>query len=652
MRQQLFLFLVFSVFFFGVIAQEFPVQCKGETPDFLKHQMDMPLVPRDIEFYFKNRKSNEEGKAHLLNLVYKSGRILFGDPISTWCQEEFRVLKERFPELVPHKEIYVIKSAKPSVFSGENKLFITTGFIAQFPDPYALSYFIIREGIQQNDAYPREKYEKINTIDECILALAKHSSESDSIADISAGQAYHDIGFKGTSAVDAITLIERKGNAFAQIRVPLSYYKSDLMFVPNNFHEPWKNKSRISFGKVSVQNLIQRQFNERRSNLKKMLKPSKKLWTVRKDLETFEEAQRLARHQVILDQFMNYEPRKALYSIFLCQRIYGQSKWLWRMEAHAWKNILSKDIKSRWQLYAPPTVNGNSLPSEIFLQTLQQLGQEGILAFALRKTEDLRKEHSEIALEVELLQNNMIDMIVWSGRYNIDRYYPMDFKTISENLKNVDTSKFYLMGISDWMRDSSFYRHIEEKLSFQKFGINKVNWMTPKAAHFKGSEVNQDKTNKRNEKLPAMVIELDSLEMKRKTHLLPFKEPDYNELAIFKAIQYEALVYDFTHLEYVGSYHENIKGLSADYSSNHLAWITLKNKYSLNLKGYHILGLMVIPLPIVLPEYFIGGHKTQFNGLVLNLKMGTIHSNYNERSKNPANTRFIKSKLYNFFQEL
>ncbi|HCS20055.1 MAG TPA: hypothetical protein DIW47_05750 [Bacteroidetes bacterium] len=203
------LFILSVLLFVGgliPLKAQIPVQrlvCRGEMPDDFKlRYTERYRKTLKTSEDFKGRRKNKSKKefAAFTNIaidnLFRSGKVLYGDEVSVFCNSLLDSLLHDNPALRNELRIYTLRANEANAFSTyEGVILITTGLVARLDNEAQLAFIIAHEIAHYVKKHTVESFEfnkelfeddirkrKIS-FDEKILKSARHSRESEFEAD-------------------------------------------------------------------------------------------------------------------------------------------------------------------------------------------------------------------------------------------------------------------------------------------------------------------------------------------------------------------------------------------------------------------------------------------------------------------------------------
>lgn len=642
-------------------AQEInlPLKSKGEIPPFIKDAKAILTYPQAQTFYFFDAAKTDKRRQVLLDHIYASGRVIFGNEANTVLQGVFSNLKESMGEKMSSKQAFLVSSATPSVFHGNDQLFITTALFAQCDNENQLSYFLLRgECIKANSLYDIYAYKDVSSVESAISSLNSRSIEQELEADSRTIDLYKSLGLSDKELDKCLNIVTYIQLPYDERKVTADYFNSNLMHVPYDFFTsaPLNQSREINSGISFTQRI------ESYKNLKKnKIVIESTSW--KKADKAFENALREVRYQLAYDLIVAGKPAEAIYTVFLLEDSYGENETSIWLKSHAWLNLAANGFRYNPETYTNSIYQEINSDSQRFYRGLKKMNAFGVSSMALRLITDWEVKATSNWLKNDLksTKESLIDLLTINGNFPLDKFSNETFEvamniqtkvdsvqTRFEKLENstdaIDTNSFYLYAISDYMSDSSFVQKIrkgELKYDLGNLNINQANVYRLS----KTGELDKNKS------------------MATTTEM-------HNEIAGFAKVQ-EELNFDPKTIE---TYHQTrIKhdAIEENYSQvGEILWNTLNSKhfaseeegatvdfifsnyYSLSPRAYHSFGLLIVPLPIILPDLILGGNHSELFYVCWSQKDGKMIGTGVQNFKDPATGLFLGNKIYELLNTL
>ena len=177
--------------------------CKGEMPDdFRLKYSEKYRNTLNTTDDFKGRRSKKKKRefAALTNIaidnLFRSGKVLYGDEVTVYCNKLLDVLLDDNPELRRELRIYTLRSNQVNAFSThQGIILVTTGLVARMETEAELAFVLAHEvahyvkkhnfeGYQYNkELFENDVKNRKSSLDDKLLESARYSRESETEAD-------------------------------------------------------------------------------------------------------------------------------------------------------------------------------------------------------------------------------------------------------------------------------------------------------------------------------------------------------------------------------------------------------------------------------------------------------------------------------------
>ncbi len=645
------LFPIYLLLFnFTLFAQspEGPLLSYGQAPSFIQQHasfVERPPLKREVD-----PMDNSHHEDIILSQVLNSGKVVFGDTISTLVQEIVNSLQ-------PSVEIkaYVLKSNRVFTFSTKNnELLVSTGLIAKASTIDELAFFIAREIeiIKLSEFLTRKKtFQKIPSYENKIDFLLEYDSLTTLKIDSLGLITYLQNGYNPEAVVDCIELLTNEYMPFGQIKIPENYFTTNLFFVPESFFDVYSQRNGIPWQNSTLFTQVENANKVRSEHLNKQLslKQTALSNSTSSEIELlFKRAQQLCQYECARQDIINGHFNDAIYSICLLESIHGSTDYIDLLKAHAWMGYAAQKIGN-----AKPqdrmAYQNMLAPNTELLLLFRQLDANGVSAFATRIIYDLKEKHKAPAFEA--VWEGLIRVMTESDFFEISKFSRIPFDAalknhIEEKGEHVgfDSTKFYFYGLSDLIRDNVLFSEIE-RISEQKKGVPENSSLhLVSSAQFRKSnrKLKQDKSTKYNSSTSGSVDALES-----KTSLLLSSSAEdlpYNDFALVQ----ETFSQNYRHSNYKAIlpplYGNELGKLNREH--DYTSFCKFESTYRLKVKGYHFIGLFVVPLPFVVPEMLMTSFQSKHAVLTIENRTGKIVQLEYQKFYEPLTEKLIKNRIY------
>lgn len=707
------------------------VQSKGDIPSdfttetFQKINQNLQNKRTEVGNQIDQRKFQVQTNYPIDNILH-SGLVVFGDEISVFVSKTADQLLKNNLELRNKLRFYTIKSTISNAFSTDQGIiFVTTGLISQLSSEAQLAYILAHEISHYTehhvvDAFVWKKDQKFDR--EFINKMNVYSKDKEFEADRLAINLYQEAGYSKEEILTTFDLLLYSHLPFDEVNISLDYFQSDLMYLPphlfpteefpikvdeneddeNSSHPNNKKRKTAVFEKISELNTSW---------------GSTLFFQMEKD---FYFVRNIARFEAVRGFILNAEYGSAIYAIYLLEKEFPTSLYLKKMKAQAWLGIYqyskSNDIHS--VIKTKSEFEGYSAKVHYLID---ELDKKELTTFCIRNIYDLYKSNQadiEIsaiykflikelsgdelfaiknyssmtykkALELSLLPEDTVSSKVFE---EVSKYSKIKSKLSSDNLsKTVDSTNFYLYGISDVIKDSLFlsllgenrklmdleknakerYNNLsaKEQKKFQKknqyeqfkLGISEIIIVEPKVISYSKSGVDNVKSELLEENFSDAISEsaqsaniiahqIDNRTIKTNGTVC-FNE---RNVLISSLIQVgentgiHSFPVDFTLL----------KELSKTYNTSKAMYTVVDHTFDPDIKWrYVFVSLYLAPtapffIPVYVPSKIMTGNKTNLTVIMLDIETGSVLTGNSFHYNDPISKHTLGARLYTIFKHL
>ncbi|MCC6701665.1 MAG: hypothetical protein IT221_09075 [Fluviicola sp.] len=518
---------------------------------------------------------------------------------------------------------------------------------------------------------------------------------------------------------------------FEELAFDKSYFNNQYMFVPENVfkHEVNEISAKTNYNDrlTSHPNIVKRT-EELQTEIAKFSN-----WgtTLNFEEQTFQEVRDICRFEYIQNHIYSGESIDALYGIYIMENKYPNSRFLRNCKSQIWLDYIYKEKVDEFSFdfdfyndYEDKGIYDYEGQISVLARTLLKLPSQAKLAMGLRIIKDNFKKDTTDRFANQLW-DKAIEFAAFNDEFEFDQFSKNTFQeaidqlakekkendsikaikgTTNQNwdkyqtIKNqksgftidagIDSTKFYLYGISDLISDSTFKKRLDyftnrykekeqesdelfemtddeidayyqeeydEKLHLDMDTVLMVNPLVYEieryqTLNYKKSDKLEDvviaSVNKVAAEMRINVIQLDRSNQQKMT------ADDYNNLAqLMRSLERRVLfngaksfILDLEQLDSLRKIYGTNKLMLLEYSHEYDSGITL---------GSGLLGTLIFPIGMVyFPIAILSGHHTHWNVYVLNLETGELIIDQNYESDDLANKKFIELRLNALFHQL
>ncbi|WP_341901723.1 M48 family metallopeptidase [Fluviicola taffensis] len=666
--------------------------------------------------------------------ILHSGNVTFGDTISKYIQGLGDRLIAGEEDLRGKLRFYVYNSTEANAFSTRQGIvFVTTGLIAQLTSEAQLAFVLSHEIIHYQEHHVLDLFEyatkeKFYSYNEKARFLSNYSRENELEADRLAVKMVHDAGYKSSEINKTFDVLLYSYLPFEEMKLDAAYFNTDEMYVPEMYFRFKRNEISAKFKYndylMSHPNLAKRkeQVTDQVSKFKDWEKE-----LLYEDSLQFFYIRDISRFEYVLNKVYSEEPVEALYAIYILEKKYPESEFLRNYKSQAWLDIMKASIKKETALYTSfSSLNRKRVKYyegqiSILNQFITVLPKAGKLTMGLRiiydsyhvdTTNVIARKCYETAIHL-LVKSDDFEMSKFSTKtfsqtlaylhelkqdtssksklhaVEWDKYAVIEnqSKGMTEDF-GIDSTKFYMYGISDIIRDSSFtktFRKFSDKKSVLDKDKDEFNLMTDveqlNLEYFKYDEEIHLKMDSVLLFQPAIFETTNSSEIDVfktfKTRDLVFKEiydnaSDLNihvESLSLKNLEilgaedwnnYSMLQRSLTRAisDYENDYFVldvvDLNRVKTKFGTEKLLFLEYQHTYAPDLYFGNV-ALFTVLLPVGLvyfPIAILSGHYSDWQFYVLDLKTGELVLDRSYYVNEPASKHNIGSRLNGMFHQL
>ena len=645
------LFPIYLLLFnFTLVAQNFNGQLLsyGEAPSFIQQStsfVERAPLKREVD-----PMDNSHHEDIVFSQVLNSGKVVFGDTLSALVQNIVNSLQ-------PTTEIkaYILKSNRVFTLSTKNnELLVSTGLIAKATTIDELAFFIAREleVINLSKYLVRKKtFQKIPSYENKIDFLLEYDSLATRTIDSLGLVRYLKNGYSPDDVLNCMNLLTNEYMPFGQVKIPEDYFGTSKFFIPESFFTSYLEGPGIPMQNSSVFKRAENANKVRTAHLAKQLNVKRTVISNSLDNNSellFIRAKQLCQYECVRQDILTGHFNDAIYSICLLESIHGNTAYIDLLKAHAWMGYAAQKISNVKPLDRMVYQNMLAPDTELLL-LFRQLDASGVSSFATRIIYDLKEKHKTPAFQS--VWEGLIRIMTERDFFQISKFSNVPFdvalkKYVEEKGSHVgfDSTKFYFYGLSDLIRDNILFSEIE-RISEQKNGIPENS-----SLHI-ASSVQFRKSNRRyksgrsakiNSATTVFIDEIDgetSLMMSSSTEDLP-----YNDFAVVQ----ETFSQGYLNSNYTSKlpplYAYELGKLNSEH--DYTTFSRFESMYRLKVKGYHFVGLFVVPLPFVVPEMLMTSFHSKHATLTIENRTGKIIQLDYQKFYAPLTEKLIKNRLY------
>ncbi|WP_300663172.1 hypothetical protein [Fluviicola sp.] len=637
-----------------------PLQSKGEMPDFIQTNCQFMKFDNSQTPYLTTGKSTPDEVQSVFGSLASNGRLVYGEEVHAFCSGLLRDLLQRDPKLDQSIEIYPFKSSLVSILNdGRSTIYISTALIARASKTEQLYFLIATQlyHLKNKSVLNPIKLNRYPNLNTRLSQLSNYDSLATSKADSFALKLNEELNLDPYFLIEGLNILRQKNDPIEQLEVPNDYFNSDLMTVPGVLFD--RNSYRLEKELISPYSM---QILDREEELGKLF-----IGTARVEYQLirpdFEEVVNLCAFQYVEDLLLENKPEDALYHLFILENRDIDKRLIAKLKAHSWLTIVQKSL---YPVYRK-TVTVRRLydsPSSVFYLGLYRLssGKTASMALGLRIITDLAKDTSNP--ELGLIRNYLIDLIQKSREFNPNVFYKQSYSEVLANKYSgsqipVD-SPFYAYALSDLVSDPEFINLITGAKPVYEPTEEPLTMLTVESTAFlfHKKKLKEEKTEEKT-RLLTESIENNSIDHEVNTSSFTLDSTDKTALTQLYNLRYTFNTLDrqirnqTNYLRTVFPLNfRQMKELSTNGNEHLLGIFHFENQYNLNIQGYHLTGIFIVPLPFVLTDLVLGGNHCQFISFIIDRQTGNVLFAENSKYRDPLTKPFIKNKIQHSFQTI
>ncbi len=637
-----------------------PLQSKGEIPAFIQENCHFMKFDNSQTPYLTTGKSTPDEIQSVFGSLASNGRIVYGEEVHAFCSGLLRDLLQQDPGIDPNIEIYPFKSSLVSILNdGRSKIYISTALIARANKVEQLYFLIATQlyHLKNNSIRNTIKLNRQPNLNSRLSQLSNYDSIATSKADSFALKLNDQLNLDPYFLIEGLNILRLKNDPIEQVPVPVDYFNSELMTVPTVLFD--RNSYRLEKELISPYAM---QVLKREEELSKNF-----IGTARVEYQVthpdFEEIVNLCAFQYVEDLLLENKPEDALYHLFLLETRNLDKRLIAKLKAHSWLTIVQKSL---YPVYKKTIIFRRfyDSPSSVFFLGLYRLssGKTASMALGLRIITDLAKDTSNA--ELGLIRNYLIDLIQNSKEFNPGFFYK---KSYSEVLANNPAdnpipadSPFYAYALSDLVSDPGFIELITGTKPVYETTEEPLTMLTLESTAFlfHKKKLKAEKTAEKT-KLLAESIENNSIDHEVNMNSFTLDTTDKNVATQLYNLRYTLNTLD-RQIRNQTNYQRGVfplnfsrmNALSANGNERLSGVFHFENQYNLNIQGYHLTGIFLVPLPFILTDLVLGGNHCQFISFIIDRQTGKVLFAENSKYRDPLTKPFIKNKIQNSFQTI
>src|SRR6218665_149898 len=310
----------------GVLPKDFSTPTQEKIKKASKDHLD-DLTGKQKQIFI-------EEVNYAIDDLLKSGDVTFGDPVSLYLQQLGDLLVSGDPELEGKLRFYTFKSNEANAFStDQGMVFVTTGLIAQMTNEAQLAFVLAHEIIHFREKHVVDLFDfsmdnKTSSYNEKVRLFSKYSRDNEFEADSLAVALFHQAGFNSSEINMTFDVLMYSYLPFEELSFPKTYFNNEWFYVPPKKFEADKKD-------ITARSNYNDRLNSHPNISKRKEELTKKIGTfsnwgtmLNRDAKQFAEIRNICRFEFILNDIYAGENTYALYSIFIMEKQFPDSRFL------------------------------------------------------------------------------------------------------------------------------------------------------------------------------------------------------------------------------------------------------------------------------------------------------------------------------------
>jgi len=532
---------------------------------------------------------------------------------------------------------------------------------------------------------------------------------------------YHAAGYSSEEIFSTFDVLMYSYLPFDEVEVPLNYFTTDMMYVPKSLF-PDKKYAIKAVEDYDDSNSSHPNIKKRKEAVGVEIGTFSN-WENNKQFlgeDRFTLVRTIARFESVRSDIIDANYGKSMYSVFLLEQEFPNSIYLKRMKAQIWLNLMlyKSDNKATKTVSKTADFEGESAAIHFFLK---KLNREGMMTMALRQIYDLHKAFPENE-EISVIYTKLVKELTGDSKFKIESYSKKTFdqaatdfintktdtsksgvkdtlskpgskydkiksKKNADAPENFDSTKFYLYGIVDILKDSAFLdlhakfkKEFDEKTKEQeayeamsrkernavdkknasnesRLGIKEFIVVEPMVISYKHGRVDNIKSEKLERDF-SEAIETSAQEVGITTYAIDSRSltdkgtQGFNERSILISMLNQLALEEDLNIFPVD--YQLLKSINSDYGTSKVMFSLVEHEYApnLNVSGIFSSLLLYPVLFVYVPLGILTGNNTEMNVLILDLKNGEIENGISYYFKDSPKKLQLGAHMYDIFKRL
>ena len=450
-----------------------PLISIGEMPDdFIKMTYEKVIEENNVEIEGLSKKGSKEfvkGIHYGIDEILKSGKVLYGDPITKYVSKVGKKITDQNPELAEIR-FYTLRSNIVNAFSTKQGIiFVTEGLVAQVSNEAQLAFVLAHEIAHYLKDHVIQGYKenielaKSRTNHEAkIKSLSTYSKEKEYEADGFGVELYHAAGYSKNELIDVYDVLAYSYLPFDLKSIPKNYWNTDHLVIPESFFSD----------EIPIIS-IEKDYDDSKSSHPNIKSRSEQVVDIIDNLsnwkdnvflgseEEFYHVRNIARFETIRNDLFNFRYGDALYSIFLLEDQFPNNIFLNRCKAQAWAGLLAFKIEGRYNSVttSPTRVQGDPF---VIHNLLKKLSKKQLVTTAFRQVADIKNAFPEDP-EIDAVYRYAIAQLAKEKTFKLSEYSELNY------VQAYDEFQRSLIELTEEIADTTTTQKVEEEKELSKY---------------------------------------------------------------------------------------------------------------------------------------------------------------------------------------
>lgn len=387
----------------------------------------------DREYYAKY-------SIYALNNLFKSGFVLYGDPLTKYVEKVSGHLLKNEPRLRRDLQFYVLKTNTTNALCTEpGIIFITTGLLSQVENEAQLAYVIAHEIVHYQKKHLQKSFSKskeselspTSSYEDLVLLSKDHESE----ADKDALKLYHAAGYSDKEINTVFDVLMYSYLTFDEIDIDSSFFGNPKIYIPQSYF-PDKVNPILAFEDYDDTKSSHPNIRKRRAAISDEIKKYSD-WKSNVnfvDETEFKTIQDIAKFESVRENLLVADYIKALYEIYILEKQFPKNEYLQTSKALAWALMNQLSINGGKKKI---TKDSDKKEGQISLLygLIDKLNQEELSLLSIRQIEDVYKQFPS-SKRVEGIRRETIASLARLRNFKLDKLESVSFIDALDFIEN------------------------------------------------------------------------------------------------------------------------------------------------------------------------------------------------------------------------